>query len=224
MGANAKQEDSNLLSAEAYTGQCPVKCEQCYVNFGETGMATCTAIVEGNSPEAQEARRRAKKRGWDGKASVIWKKPDREWFNQGPRLIRLKTGYIIPSILRISTMGDSSIAKKKWCQDILELWGDHCFFNSTIRILRTRQRNIREVFHKVVVTVNGGYQRPYLLPRPPKGQKEWPKTIETASIFANLSWKFLCMLWFVNHVMQLLLVKALVLIGIKIFTLDNTAT
>jgi len=185
MGANAKQEDSNLLSAEAYMGQCPVLCEQCYVNFGQTGRSSCTAIVKGKSREAKEARRRARAMGWDGKAQVIWRDPDWEWYNQGPRLIRLDTGYIIPSILRVSTLGDSSIARKKWCEEILDLWGDHCFFNSTIRILKTRNRNLREVFHKVVVTANGGYQRPYLLPPAPKGKKEWPKTIASALVYAS---------------------------------------
>lgn len=185
MGANAKQQDSNILSAEAYTGQCPVLCEQCYVNFGYTGRTSCTAIVSGDSPEAVEARRRAKKMGWDGRSEVIWHKVDSEWYYNGPRLVRLKTGYIVPSVLRISTLGDSSIARKKWCEEILELWGPHCFFNSTIRILKTRSRNLREVFHKVVVTANGGFQHPYLLPPPPKGKEKWPKTIKTASVYAS---------------------------------------
>jgi hypothetical protein len=187
MRANAKQENSNLLSAEAYTGQCPVQCEQCFVNFGRSGRQSCNVIAKGKGPGAKEARKRARAYGWDGKSCLIWKEPDWEWFNHGPRMIRLPTGYVIPSILRISTLSDSSLSKKKWCQDILDLWGDHCFFNTTIRMVKASSRNLREVFHKVVVTVNGGYQQPYMVPPPPKGYTTWPKTIESAEVFARLA-------------------------------------
>lgn len=192
MGANAKQEDSNLLSAEAYTGQCPVQCEMCYVNFGKSGRATPNIIAKGKSPEARIARKRAMKKGWDGKADVIWRDPDPDWDVRGPSMLRLKTGYIIPAILRVSTLTDSSIPKVEWCQRIVDLWGDHCFFNSTIRILKTRNRNIREAFHKVVVTANGGFQRPHTTPPLPKWVKgvgpkkdQWPRTIEFAHVYAK---------------------------------------
>lgn len=43
--ANAKQDGSNLLNAEYHTGRCKTLCEQCFVNFGQQGSATCLGTV-----------------------------------------------------------------------------------------------------------------------------------------------------------------------------------
>lgn len=39
--ANLKQEGSNIINVEYSTGRCNSQCEQCFVNFGQTGVATC---------------------------------------------------------------------------------------------------------------------------------------------------------------------------------------
>ena len=43
--ANAKQDGSNLLNAEYHTARCKTLCEQCFVNFGQQGTATCLGSV-----------------------------------------------------------------------------------------------------------------------------------------------------------------------------------
>jgi hypothetical protein len=49
-----------------------------------------------------------------------------------------------------------------WCRDIKALWGSSCFFNSAIRAIKQKPGNLRgDVFHKLVVTTNGGYQKVY---------------------------------------------------------------
>jgi hypothetical protein len=39
--ANEKQDGSNLINIEYATGKCSTQCEQCFVNYGQQGMATC---------------------------------------------------------------------------------------------------------------------------------------------------------------------------------------
>ena len=39
--ANHKQDGSNLINIEYSTGKCGTQCEQCFVNYGQQGMATC---------------------------------------------------------------------------------------------------------------------------------------------------------------------------------------
>ena len=43
---NQKQDGSNVINAEYTTGRCRTQCEQCFVNFGQQGQATCKAIVK----------------------------------------------------------------------------------------------------------------------------------------------------------------------------------
>lgn len=159
MSVNRKQKGSNVMSAEAYMGRCPIQCEQCYVNFGKSGRASVSGLEDGSGDVSEATRAFALRHGWDGSKYKIWKRPATEWYDNGPRNILTETGYVIPAVLRISCLGDSSISPAPWCRDILSLWGDHCFFNSTIRAVKQRPKNLKEIFHKVVITVNGGYQR-----------------------------------------------------------------
>jgi hypothetical protein len=162
MSENRKQEGSNILSAEAYTGRCPIQCELCYVNFGEPGQAKVKGIRDGKGNIAASTREFAERHGWKGGPFRIWLRPAAEWYDHGPRMFRLPTGYVLPAILRISSCGDSSMSPAAWCRDIKALWGSSCFFNSTIRAIKQRPANLRdEVFHKLVVTTNGGYQKVY---------------------------------------------------------------
>jgi hypothetical protein len=39
--ANEKQDGSNLINIEFSTGKCSTQCEQCFVNYGQQGQATC---------------------------------------------------------------------------------------------------------------------------------------------------------------------------------------
>jgi hypothetical protein len=43
--ANQKQDGSNLINLEYCTGRCKTLCEQCFVNLGQQGMATCKSTV-----------------------------------------------------------------------------------------------------------------------------------------------------------------------------------
>lgn len=49
--SNQKQDGSNCINIEYTTGRCQTRCEQCFVNFGQQGQATCKSIV---NPEHQE--------------------------------------------------------------------------------------------------------------------------------------------------------------------------
>jgi len=42
---NQKQDGSNCINVEYTTGRCQTGCEQCFVNFGQQGQATCKSIV-----------------------------------------------------------------------------------------------------------------------------------------------------------------------------------
>jgi hypothetical protein len=166
MSANRKQRGSNILSIEAYGGRCPVRCDQCYVNFGRAGRMKAGTTVNGDSETARRQRAYASSQGWDGSLYRIWMRPSRGLYDMGPRLVRVRTGLVLPSILRIPSMGDSSYSKSQWCRDVLEMWGAHCFFNTTIRAVKERPRNLLEVFHKAVVTTNGGRQKVWDFPTP----------------------------------------------------------
>lgn len=167
MSENRKQEGSNIISAEAYTGRCPVMCEQCYVNFGKPGQATVYGLIHGTGDIEASTREYAERHGWKGGPYRIWLRPAAEWYDQGPRMVRLDTGYLLPLFLRISTTSDSSMSPAPWCRDIKDMWGPNCFFNSTIRAIRQRPGNLRDdVFHKLVVTTNGGFQKPFSHKRP----------------------------------------------------------
>lgn len=43
--ANQKQDGSNCINIEYSTGRCRTGCEQCFVNYGQQGLATCRGIV-----------------------------------------------------------------------------------------------------------------------------------------------------------------------------------
>lgn len=43
--ANQKQDGSNCINIEYTTGRCKTGCEQCFVNFGQQGLATCKGAV-----------------------------------------------------------------------------------------------------------------------------------------------------------------------------------
>jgi hypothetical protein len=78
-------------------------------------------------------------------------------------------------------MSDSCVSPLGWCQDIQDFWGESCFFNATIRSVRARPQNLVEVFRKVVVTMNGGFQRVYEYPdaAPRRNIAQAQRTIET---------------------------------------------
>jgi hypothetical protein len=42
--ANIKTDDSGVITTEFYTGRCPMRCEMCFVNFGEGGQSVPFAI------------------------------------------------------------------------------------------------------------------------------------------------------------------------------------
>jgi hypothetical protein len=160
MPANRKQRGSNILNVEAYTGKCPVQCDVCYVNFGRIGRS----VTEDTISSIQKSY--ARSQGWKGGKFQIWLRPAKELYDEGSRLLRLPTGWVVPAILRVSTVSDSSYSKKEWCRDILQMWGTDCFFNSSIRAVRDRPENLVDVFHKVVITTNGGFQRVWEFPKP----------------------------------------------------------
>ncbi len=82
-------------------------------------------------------------------------------------------GSMLPPILRVSSMSDSSLSPPEWLESIRDTWGDYCFFNSNILAVRRNPEMIREIFHKVVVTMNGGHQK---LPHPtPKAGVKFAK-------------------------------------------------
>lgn len=50
--SNQKQDGSNCINVEWSTGRCPTGCEQCFVNFGQQGQATCRGMVNPGSTAA----------------------------------------------------------------------------------------------------------------------------------------------------------------------------
>lgn len=67
--ANQKQDGSNITSAEYSTGRCKTRCEQCFVNFGQQGMATCKGIVRPDRRAGFEFMVR------EGKRTKLWTPP-----------------------------------------------------------------------------------------------------------------------------------------------------
>jgi hypothetical protein len=63
----------------------------------------------------------------------------------------------VPTILRVSSMSDSSWASSMWIDAIRDTWGDQCFFNSCIKAIKDRPKML-DHFHKLVVTLNPGKQ------------------------------------------------------------------
>lgn len=63
----------------------------------------------------------------------------------------------VPTILRVSSMSDSSWASSVWIDAIREAWGDQCFFNSCIKAIKDRPKML-DHYHKLVVTLNPGKQ------------------------------------------------------------------
>jgi hypothetical protein len=126
-------------------------------------------VVHSTSDEAANQRAYAESQGWKGSKYQIWLRPTRDLYDMGPRLVRIDTGFVLPTILRISSTSDSSYSKLQWCKDVVEMWGDSCFFNSTIRAVKQRPKNLLEVFHKVVITTNGGRQQLWDYPQPQPG-------------------------------------------------------
>jgi hypothetical protein len=55
--ANQKQDGSNCINSEYSTGACKTRCEQCFVNWGQQGLATCKAVVNpGHANQLQFAK------------------------------------------------------------------------------------------------------------------------------------------------------------------------
>jgi hypothetical protein len=74
------------------------------------------------------------------------------------KLIECNDGSMLPAILRVSSMSDSSLAPRPWLEKVRDMWGGYCFFNSNIRAIERNPELTRGVFHKLVSTMNGGYQ------------------------------------------------------------------
>jgi hypothetical protein len=183
---NEKQDGSNLLSLEATTGRCKVFCELCFVNLGQQGFTVPLNIL--HPWKAKAWYDEAKQKGWkappkdptpeevvveDGKEIPLWRlglanvasatmipkttksaKPSRR-----RKLIKCNDGSMLPAILRVSSMSDSSLSPRPWLENVRDMWGGYCFFNSNIRAVGRHPEMLQEVFHKVVVTMNGGYQK-----------------------------------------------------------------
>lgn len=231
--ANMKTDNSGIITTEFYTGRCPVRCEMCFVNFGQNGSSVpFTIYSKGNAEKVYayancasrgnftlERLRKDKPRGeldwiasalcggteadipgrnnlprqWEpvlgfnkdtGKKQKFFsgmtkkdyrkilkpweddpglynipKVPESPWFSK-TELTRGFNGQYLPSVLRVNSMSDSSVAPTEWIAQILELWGDDCFFNTNIHAIKTFPNNMRAgLFHKVVVTANPGLQR-----------------------------------------------------------------
>ena len=68
---------------------------------------------------------------------------------------------LYPFFMRVSTVSDSCRAALSWLKKLRMTWGDYCFFNSSIRSMAWAARErpeVLEVFHKLVVTTNPGFQ------------------------------------------------------------------
>jgi len=184
--ANAKQDGSNLINVEYSTGRCRTTCEQCFVNFGQQGQATCRGTVNpghdkllqwldmqpdyvsppkfshGALPAKREWLLREIKATSKGFINMPTLGAWDSWVvkNPGKRIFDVVTGAEhlgpMPFFLRVSSMSDSSYAPIDWLDLVQNAWGDQCFFNSAIRSIQNR--NILEHFHKLVVTLNPGKQ------------------------------------------------------------------
>jgi hypothetical protein len=180
---NSKQAASNITSAEFYTSRCPVQCEMCFNNYGQTGSAVVHNITCKKSKKWFEY---AKKNGWKpapkkptddpsrlagySKASAIMvpRMPTVEWTRRGTEgqarqsFVRLGAGkdqVHLPLINRVCSMSDASFAPEWWVKQLLDVWGDYCFFNSSIRALQLKPGYIKaDRFNRVVVTANPGHQ------------------------------------------------------------------
>jgi hypothetical protein len=225
--ANMKTDDSGIITTECFTGRCPVRCEMCFVNFGEGGSSVPFGIYSSNGVHqfnyancrtTMERLRKDRKRGemdwfanalcgpdlglagdnnrprkWTPVVGVdvdtgrptpfradmrgddylqvlkplgddpglfsIPKVPEAPWF-RFIEATRTFNGQWTPSILRVNSMSDSSVAPTEWCEQILDIWGDRCFFNSNIHAISRYPANLRSgVYHKLVVTANPGLQK-----------------------------------------------------------------
>lgn len=225
---NTKTDDSGIITTEFYTGRCPVRCEMCFVNFGEGGSsvpftiyskpsksvyayANCTGtdeklaklpknppmgwvkdvLCKGGGPKGRnnQARRWKPVRGFDLKTDRevdFWpgmtkddflsvlkplgddpglynipKVPEEPW-RRKIEATRAYNGQWLPSVLRVNSMSDSSVAPTKWIEEIRQHWGEDCFFNTNVHALIGYPANMRSgLFHKVVVTANPGLQKLY---------------------------------------------------------------
>jgi hypothetical protein len=224
--ANMKTDDSGIITTEFFTGRCPVRCELCFVNFGQNGAsvpftiysrqsekvfsyANCTTTLERLRKDRKQGHldwvkdalcgpstglpgRNNQPRRWEpvtgvdavtGKPVKFWpgmtaddfkevlkpltedpglyqvpKVPESPWMMEVPAT-RTYNGQWLPSVLRVSSMSDSSVAPTEWIARIREIWGDNCFFNTNVHALIMFPENIRAgLFHKVVVTANPGLQ------------------------------------------------------------------
>lgn len=91
----------------------------------------------------------------------IPKIPELPWYH---RVLATRTynGQWLPSILRVNSMSDSSVAPSEWIAAIRELWGDDCFFNSNIHAIKAYPANLKAgLYHKMVITANPGLQQLY---------------------------------------------------------------
>jgi len=229
--ANTKTDDSSVITTEFSTGRCPIRCELCFVNFGQNGNSVPLGIYTNLGRHAfgfatcettlQRLRKDAKDGSLDYLADHVcgtrtthdnnrprnWKPVKgtkvQPWFEEGEdvqesfharmseddfeevlrplhddpgmyempkvpenpwtrRTLASKAynGQYLPAVLRVSSMSDSSTAPTKWCEELKRIWGDDCFFNSSIHAIKRFPKNM-SVYHKLVVTANPGLQAVY---------------------------------------------------------------
>jgi len=175
---NQKLDGSNQGNVEAYTGRCPVMCEQCFVNWGQQGFTTAYNIL---NKKNHKWFAYAVKHGWhkpkaDPTGQRLGVVEQRSTYRI-PRMPsphskrRLKTvecddGRMHPAFLRVGSMSDSSLSPQDWNDNVREIWGDYCYFNSAIQAVKKHPNQLRETFHNVVITVNGGRQKLPPVPQP----------------------------------------------------------
>jgi len=213
--ANMKQDGSNITSLEFSTGRCRVRCEQCFVNYGQVGGTVLKNIMD---PRKVDPRAKGSNAKWIRHATTVrndrgelcWRPPrkgtkrlgegDYGWKElterergldwpiltdesafeipktldrlvDGPPRTPAKVGKVkgvrgaagtMPWFLRVSSMSDSAHAPLWWLMKVLASWGDYCFFNASV--VSACSLGMREywesAFHKIVITANGGYQKP----------------------------------------------------------------
>jgi len=228
-----KTDNSGIITTEFFTGRCPVRCEMCFVNFGEGGSsvpftiyarnatgnfqyATCQTTLarlrKDKKPDRQtgvgaldwveealcgggslrpgdnniprhwepvvgvDKETRQPVMFWSGMSKEDYKRilkplgdepglysipkvPEAPWFRR-IEATRAFNGQWLPSVLRVNSMSDSSVAPTEFIARVREVWGEDCFFNTNVHALKRFPANMRSgLYHKVVVTANPGLQR-----------------------------------------------------------------
>ncbi len=161
---NRKLLGSNILSFEYTTGVCPTQCEQCFCNFGFQGvMITQSYLRKENESwrkfvEDERKLRKIIKSKDLVNLPVVNATKDPVYKKRIESIFLNEFNVEATPILRVSAMSDCSYYPKEIIQNIVNKWGDFCFFNSSIKSFVRYPSNIEKFVNKVVITTNPGNQ------------------------------------------------------------------